>query len=93
MPEQIAATYRFYSWLRQGLLAGLSGPGASSTPSGGRLALPVRLRVNDRAPIDVNVQLYGPGDITGLEQRAAQLALRRGVLGVHAGQALQRLAH
>ena len=69
MPEQIAATYRFYSWLRQGLLAGLSGPGASSTPSGGRLALPVRLRVNDRAPIDINVQLYGPGDVTGLDTR------------------------
>ena len=69
MPEQIAATYRFYSWLRQGLLAGLSGSGASSTPSAGRLALPIRLRVNDRAPIDVNVQLYGPGDITGLDAR------------------------
>ena len=69
MPEQTAAIYRFYSWLRQGLLAGLSGPGASSQPTAGRLSLPVRLRVNDRAPIDVNVQLYGPGDITGLDAR------------------------
>ncbi|MGE0645797.1 MAG: hypothetical protein AB7P24_19230 [Nitrospira sp.] len=69
MPEPSAATYRFYSWLRQGLLAGLSGPGASSLAIAGRLALPVRLRVNDRAPIDVNVQLYGPGDITGLDAR------------------------
>ena len=69
MPEQIAATYRFYSWLRQGLLAGLSGPGASSPATAGRLALPIRLRVNDRAPIEVNVQLYGPGDITGLDAR------------------------
>ena len=69
MPEQIAATYRFYSWLRKGLLAGLSGPGGSSPATAGRLALPIRLRVNDRAPIDVNVQLYGPGDITGLDAR------------------------
>ena len=69
MPKQIAATYRFYSWLRQGLLAGLSGPGGSSPATAGRLALPIRLRVNDRAPIDVNVQLYGPGDITGLDAR------------------------
>ncbi len=69
MPEQIAATYRFYSWLRQGLLAGLSGPGASSPPTAGRLSSPIRLRVNDRAPIDVNVQLYGPGDVTGLDTR------------------------
>ena len=69
MPEPIAATYRFYSWLRQGLLAGLSGLGAPSQATAGRLSLPVRLRVNDRAPIDVNVQLYGPGDITGLDAR------------------------
>ena len=69
MPEPTAATYRFYSWLRQGLLAGLSGPGAPSPATAGRLALPIRLRVNDRAPIEVNVQLYGPGDITGLDAR------------------------
>jgi hypothetical protein len=69
MPEQTAATYRFYSWLRQGLLAGLSGPGISSPGTAGRLALPVRLTVNERAPIDVNVQLHGPGDITGLDAR------------------------
>jgi hypothetical protein len=69
MSEQIAATYRFYSWLRQGLLASLSGPGASSPATAGRLALPVRLRVTDRTPIDVNVQLHGPGDITGLDAR------------------------
>ncbi len=69
MPEQTTATYRFYSWLRQGLLAGLSDPGTSSQPTAGRLSLPIRLRVNDRAPIDVNVQLYGPGDITGLDAR------------------------
>ncbi len=69
MPEQIAATYRFYSWLRQGLLAGLSGQAASSPATAGRLALPISLRVNDRAPIEVNVQLYGPGDITGLDAR------------------------
>jgi len=69
MPEQTAATYRFYSWLRRGLLAGLSGPGVSSPATAGRLVLPVRLRVNERAPIDVNVQLHGPGDITGLDAR------------------------
>jgi len=69
MAEQTAATYRFYSWLRQGLLAGLSGPGASPPATAGRLSLPVRLKVNDRAPLDVNAQLYGPGDITGLDAR------------------------
>ena len=69
MPEQIAATYRFYSWLRQGDSSRALRMGGSSPATAGRLALPIRLRVNDRAPIDVNVQLYGPGDITGLDAR------------------------
>ena len=48
MPEQIAATYRFYSGFARASRVS-SGPGASSQPRQGRLALPVRLRVNDRA--------------------------------------------
>jgi hypothetical protein len=31
--------------------------------------LPIRLRVNSAAPIDFNIQLYGPGDITGIDAR------------------------
>ena len=70
MPEPTAATYRFFSWLRQGLLAGLSNQ-AAATPSltSGHLVLPIRLRVNSAAPVDVNIQLYGPGDITGIDAR------------------------
>ncbi|MDR4474346.1 MAG: hypothetical protein MRJ92_17405 [Nitrospira sp.] len=70
MPEPTPATYRFFSWLRQGLLAGLSNQ-AAATPSltSGHLVLPIRLRVNSAAPVDVNVQLYGPGDITGIDAR------------------------
>ena len=58
MPEQIAATYRFSPGFAKDL-AGLSGPGGSSPATAGRPRCPIRLRVNDRAPIDVNVRLYG----------------------------------
>ena len=51
MPEPTAATYRFFSWLRQGLLAGLSNNAAASPPAAaGHLVLPIRLRVNSAAP-------------------------------------------
>jgi len=70
MPEPTAASYRFFSWLRQGLLAGLSNQAGASPPlTSGHLVLPIRLRVNSAAPVDVNIQLYGPGDITGIDAR------------------------
>ena len=70
MPEPTTASYRFFSWLRQGLLAGLSNQAGASPPlTSGHLVLPIRLRVNSAAPVDVNIQLYGPGDITGIDAR------------------------
>ena len=70
MPEPTAASYRFFSWLRQGLLAGLSNQAGASPPlTSGHLVLPIRLRVNSAAPVDINIQLYGPGDITGIDAR------------------------
>ncbi|MDK2742064.1 MAG: hypothetical protein H8K03_09935 [Nitrospira sp.] len=69
MPDLPQATYRFFSWLRQGLLADLSNVGGSPATNAGRLEYPVRLRVNDGQPVDIDAQLYGPGDVTGLDAR------------------------
>lgn len=71
MPDPTAATYRFFSWLRQGLLAGLSNNAGSGAPAtAGHLSLPISLRVNNIAPpAGVTVELYGPGDITGIDAR------------------------
>lgn len=66
--SEATAAYRFFSWFRQGLLAGISNSGTASAVSG-HLELPIRLRVNDVNDIDVPIQLYGPGDITGLDAR------------------------
>src|SRR5262245_12773525 len=67
MPDNTTAKTRLFSWLRQGLHAGVTAAG-SSAPDG-HLAVPIRLRVNDAQEIDVPVKLYGPGDVTGLDPR------------------------
>jgi hypothetical protein len=68
MSDPKPAAYRLFSWMRQGLLAGITG--ASGAPSAtGHLVLPVRLRVNDTRNVDMPLQLYGPGDVTGLDAR------------------------
>lgn len=69
MPDLPNATYRLFSWFRQGLLADVSSRGGSLATNAGRLVYPVRLRVNDGQPVDTDVQLYGPGDVTGIDAR------------------------
>jgi hypothetical protein len=69
MPDSTpAATCRLFSWLRQGLLAGVT----NATDTGNaahHLVLTIRLRVNNQRDVDVPVRLYGPGDVTGLDPR------------------------
>ena len=67
MPDNTTAKTRLFSWLRQGLNAGLTAAGSSAAD--GHLAVPIRLRVNDAQEINVPVKLYGPGDVTGLDPR------------------------
>lgn len=69
MPDLPRATYRFFSWFRQGLLADIANRGGSPSTTAGRLLYPVRLRVNDGQPVDIDVQLYGPEDVTGMDAR------------------------
>jgi hypothetical protein len=64
-----AASYQLFSWFRQGLLAGLTNSASAASVTDGHLVLPIHLRVNTTAGFDVPIQLYGPGDITGLDAR------------------------
>ena len=70
MPDNSTDTTiaRLFSWLRQGLHAGITTAGMA-TVQGGHLAVPIKLRVNNRIDVDVPVQLYGPGDVTGIDPR------------------------
>ena len=66
---EATAAYRFFSWLRQGLLAGITNSASALPTVNGHFALPIRLRVNDASDFDVPIELYGPGDVTGLDAR------------------------
>ncbi len=68
MSEPTAA-YRFFSWFREGLLAGITNSSSAAPVANGHLVLPIRLRVNDASDVDVPIQLYGPSDVTGLDSR------------------------
>lgn len=62
------ATISFLSWVRQGLAA-RSGVAGSVGVKDGHLTLPISLRLNNAKLTDVPVQIYGPGDITGIDAR------------------------
>lgn len=68
MANPSTATYSFLSWARQGLAAraGLAGGLAVKD---GHLALPVRLKLNNQNLGDIPAQLYGPGDVIGIDAR------------------------
>jgi hypothetical protein len=66
-------TYTFLAWLRQGLGNHLQAPLAGAV----RAAVEVRLKLSGTggpadvsAPVERNVQLYGPGDVVGIDRRA-----------------------
>lgn len=72
------ATYSFLPWLRQGLANNITRPGDDDSVIL-RASIPVQLtisavKVNGDAAteqfIDQTVQLYGPGDITGIDKKA-----------------------
>lgn len=62
------ATISFLSWVRQGLAA-RSGMAGSVGVKDGHLTLPISLRLNNAKLADVPVQIYGPGDVTGIDAR------------------------
>src|SRR4051812_11857654 len=67
MPDPAVDTVGFLSWVRQGLAA--SGGAGTVDVKDGHLSLPIALRLNGTALSNVPVQLYGPGDVTGIDAR------------------------
>ena len=77
--QPLLARYSFLPWLRHGLAAGLKrvdAPGATAP----RARVEVKLAVTD-GEVDQPVELYGPGDVIGLDPRAiVRTDPRHGVL-------------
>lgn len=68
MPDPLPK-YRFLPWTRRGLAAALQqpDPGTSGLPA--RAPLPVAITVTGVPPAGVNLELYGPGDVIGVDPR------------------------
>ena len=70
----LSAGYQFLPWVRSGAAAGYTLPDAlkpvlAAPPGKSLTGMPVTLKVNERPPFEVPVRLYGPGDVTGIDDR------------------------
>ena len=73
MSSQIIARYSFLPWLRQGISSQITTTDNLADGTGGhaeRAAVEVALFVNVTERVPNRVQIYGPGDITGIDARA-----------------------
>jgi hypothetical protein len=63
-----SANYVFLPWVRQGAASGIQTPDMSANQAGA-VTVNVKLAVNNTTPdIERQVRLYGPGDVTGIDQ-------------------------
>ena len=60
------ANYVFLPWVRQGAAAGIQTPETTAT---GVVSVTVNLRINEVPEVQQSVRLYGPGDVTGIDQQ------------------------
>jgi hypothetical protein len=67
MSQETVASFTFVPWVKQGLgrtITAADEPGASLA---GRVTLPVALQIDGAGDVQMDVRLYGPGDVTGLD--------------------------
>ncbi len=63
-----SANYLFLPWVRQGAAAGIQTIDMSANQAGA-VSVTVNLRINATPPLQQRVRLYGPGDVTGIDQQ------------------------
>lgn len=61
--------YRFVPWTRQGLVAGIVDPDPLDGTMQSHANIPARVQVNNGTQVGVDVSLYGPGDVIGVDGR------------------------
>ncbi|WP_405057101.1 hypothetical protein OG474_30740 [Kribbella sp. NBC_01505] len=73
------STYSFLSWLRTGIATKIDSPESRAASTTGRATVPVRLRLSGEpvtGPDEIEdfveqpIQIYGPGDVVGVDPRA-----------------------
>jgi hypothetical protein len=68
-PGPTVPSYAFLPWLKQGLARAIPVADDPCAAIAGRVTLPVALAVEGAGDVQMNVRLYGPGDVTGLDPR------------------------
>jgi hypothetical protein len=63
-------SYRFLPWVRRGLAAEVPDADGLGATMPARARLPVRLTLAHGPQVALDLELYGPGDVTGLDTRA-----------------------
>lgn len=63
------AALHFFPWVRQGAVAGIADRDNLRPDQAQANLMPVRLEVNNTPGISVNVRIYGPGEVTGMDPR------------------------
>ena len=63
-------SYRFLPWVRRGLAAEVTDPDGLEVDLPSRARLPVRITLAHGPQVPLELELYGPGDVTGLDTRA-----------------------
>ncbi len=63
-----SANYLFLPWVRQGATAGIQTIDMTANQAG-TVSVTVNLRINATPPLQQRVRLYGPGDVTGIDQQ------------------------
>lgn len=63
-------SFRFLPWVRRGLAAELPDADSLGVNMAARARLPVRVTLAHGPEVPIELQLYGPGDVTGLDTRA-----------------------
>ncbi len=58
----------FLSYVRQGLAGQITAPAGVTSAPPARAEIAIKIAVNNRAPVGLDLQTYGPGDVIGFDE-------------------------
>jgi hypothetical protein len=80
-PTSTPLNRTFLAYVRGGLAAQIAQPASETAALPGRADLPIKVQVNARTPVTLDLQIYGPGDVAGFDE--GQIARTEPAAGSH----------
>jgi hypothetical protein len=65
----MSAVYTFLPWVQEGLARAIPVADEPGAALAGKVTLPVKLQIDGAGDVAMDVRLYGPGDVTGLDPK------------------------